>query len=68
MSGVYQVFTWLFLLECWLVVNQDLNEQVQEGDQDQDSTQYEESKGGSDADSNLGDQPDPSRYSVARDR
>ena len=35
--------------------DQDLNEQVQERDQDQDSAQYEESEGGSDANSSLGD-------------
>ena len=44
------------------------NDQVQEENQDQDSTQYEESEEGSDANSSLGDQPDTSRYSVARDR
>ena len=49
-------------------VQETVPKNVQEDSFEQDFAQYEESEEESDVDSSLGDQPNTSRYSVARDR
>ena len=49
-------------------VDHDISEPRQDEDQDIESSQFEGDEDNSDVDSSLGDQPNPNRYSVARDR
>ena len=47
---------------------QDISEPRQDEDQDIESSQFEKDEDDSDVDSSLWNQPNPDRYSVARDR